>query len=352
MTVEESEPVALSEPTTVALVLGSGGARGYAHIGVLQVLQEAGAEVIAISGSSMGALVGGMLAAGKLDQFTDWATGLGHVEVIRLMDVSLSGPGAIRGERVFSIVGDLLDDIAIEDLPIPYTAVAVDLIARREVWFQEGPLDVAIRASSAIPSFFAPMVLNGRVYVDGGVLNPLPVAPVASARADLVVGVSLDGHVARFGAPVSESADEAVESEWSQRFRVSASRWFDKEMLNAVRRRFGSPNPEGPRSRRSEAADVDDALTAMNVVQASYETMQGALTRHRLAGYSPDVLMSIPKNACRTLDFHRADEMIALGRSAAIDALADHLRVPAEGASLDVEAEPRSAPQQLADDVG
>lgn len=177
----------------MAVVLGSGGARGYAHIGVVQVLEEIGAEVVAIAGSSMGALVGGMYAAGRLADFTEWAVGLGQFEVLRLMDVSLTAKGAIRGERVFKVVTDMIGDVAIEDLPMDYTAVAVDLLAHREVWFQRGPLESAIRASTAIPSFVEPVTLDGRVLVDGGLLDPVPVAPVLSAQADLVVAVSLDG---------------------------------------------------------------------------------------------------------------------------------------------------------------
>ena len=150
-------------PPTVALVLGSGGARGYAHIGVVQVMVELGYEVVVVSGSSMGAVVGGMLATGKLEEFTDWAVGLGQFEVLRLMDVSLSAKGAIRGERIFKVVGDMVGDVCIEDLPIEYTAVAVDLLTHREVWFQRGPLEFAIRASTAIPSFVQPVFHNGRV---------------------------------------------------------------------------------------------------------------------------------------------------------------------------------------------
>src|SRR5690606_7780981 len=124
-------------PPTVALVLGSGGARGYAHMGVIEVLLERGYRIVAISGCSMGAMVGGLYAAGKLHAFKDWATGLGHIDVLRLLDISLSAPGAIRGEKVFSIVRDMIGDVRIEDLPIAYTAVATDLLGHKEIWFQE-----------------------------------------------------------------------------------------------------------------------------------------------------------------------------------------------------------------------
>ncbi len=304
---------------SVALVLGSGGARGFAHIGVTQALLEAGVEIVAVAGSSMGALVGGMHAAGKLDDFADWATGLGRVEMLRLVDVALSGPGAIRGDRLFRVVGELLDGVTIEELPIPYTAVAVDLVSRREVWFQRGPLDVAIRASTAIPSFFVPIELNGRLLVDGAVLDPVPVAPVAAAHADAVVAVSLDGQGSASSAPVSESTDERSAADWSDRLRGTAARWFDSEMMGVVRRRLTPDLEASLRTRldgelRHHDTIDDQALGTVDVVQASYEVMQSALTRHRLAAFTPDHLVSVPKNSCRTLDFHRAAEMIELGR--------------------------------------
>lgn len=319
---------------TVALVLGSGGARGLAHIGVVEVLQEHGMEVVAVSGSSMGALVGGMLAAGRLAEYTEWVLGLGRFEVLRLMDVSLSSPGAMRGDKVFGVVGELLGGTRIEDLPVAYTAVAVDLLAHREVWFQEGPLDVAVRASAAIPSFFAPVTLNGRMLVDGGLLDPVPVAPVSAARADRVIAVSLNGRDPATDRPVAESTEEVEVAEWSDRLRGRAARWFDSDLLATVRRRLPPDVEDSVRSRlvtepgarsevRSESRSESkpDGLSTVEVMQMSYEAMQGAITRHRLAAYPPDLLVSVPRNAARTLDFHRAAELIELGRRLAEEAL-------------------------------
>lgn len=324
--------MALDDPVRVALVLGAGGARGYAHIGVIQVLREAGVEIVAVSGSSMGAVIGGLHAAGALDDYTDWVVDLGQLEVLRLMDVALSGPGAIRGDRVFKKVADLVGDANIEDLAIPYTAVAVDLLARREVWFQQGPLEVAMRASTAIPSFFVPTVLNGRVLVDGGVLNPVPVAPVAAVHADHTIAVTLSGRADSMGGPVSETSEEQPEAQWSNRLFDTASKWFDNDLLMSVRRRFGSDTLAARRSRgtdpdgggekqRADQADVttpEEAMRAVEVVQSSYDVMQEALTRYGLAGYAPDLLLTVPKTVARTLDFHRAEELIALGRKIAL----------------------------------
>lgn len=329
---------ARAERPTVSLVLGSGGARGYAHIGVVQVLRELGHEIVAVSGSSMGAVVGGMLAAGKLDEFTEWAVGLGQFEVLRLMDVSLSARGAIRGERVFKVVADMVGDVCIEDLPMEYTAVAVDLLTHREVWFQRGRLELAIRASTAIPSFIQPVVHNGRVLVDGGLLDPVPVAPVTAARADRVVAVNLNGREPTSDRPQQESADPGSRDrgesadELSEKLRGTAARWFDSDLLASVRRRIPDELEHSMRSRlepaKGEVASASDhpehrlsSLGSVEVMQMSLEAMQGALTRHRLATYPPDVLISVPKGAARTLDMHRAAEMIELGRNLAIEAL-------------------------------
>jgi NTE family protein len=311
----------------VALVLGSGGARGYAHIGVVQVLEEMGAEVVAVAGSSMGALVGGMHAAGKLGEFTEWAVGLGQFEVLRLMDVSLTAKGAIRGEKVFKVVTELIGDVAIEDLDIDYTAVAVDLLAHREVWFQRGPLESAIRASTAIPSFVEPVTLDGRVLVDGGLLDPVPVAPVLAANADMVVAVSLDGRGPLPDRPESLGAGESGTEELARRLRGSAAKWFDSDLLAAVRRRIPHEMEDSVRARlEAEPEARADKLSTVEIMQMSLEAMQASLARHRLASYPPDVMVSVPKNAARTLDMHRAAEMIELGRELAEEALSSVMK--------------------------
>lgn len=261
--------------TRVALALGSGGARGYAHIGVLQVLAERDLEVVTIAGTSMGALVGGITAAGALREFTDWALSLTQREVLRLMDPTLTGGGALRAERVLDKVRELLGDARIEDCEIPFTAVATDLTNQREVWFQSGPVHTAIRASIAIPTVITPVVLDGRLLVDGGLMNPVPLEPTASTMSDLTVAVSLSG-------PRSRPAIELAASPGARALRPSA------------------------------VADI---------VSASLDTMGAVIARYRMAGNPPDVLVTIPSDACRTMDFHRAAEMIELGRQAASAAL-------------------------------
>jgi NTE family protein len=315
----------MAAPTRVALALGSGGARGYAHIGAIQVIEERGFEIATIAGSSMGALVGGLHAAGHLDEYVTWARGLSQLDVVRLLDPALSAPGVIRAEKVLGRVRELLDGARIEDLPIPFTAVATDLLARREVWFQSGPVSVAVRASIAIPGVITPVMLNGRLLADGGVTNPVPIAPTTSVGADAIIAVSLSGDPAAQGDghAVRESAEPAPVEEWGERFRAGASQLLDRELVRSVLQRFGSGSRAGPEEIPEvpivAPEDPFDALPAglgkFDMMNRSLEAMQSVLIRYRMAGYPPDVLVQVPRDACRSLDFHRAGEMIELGRS-------------------------------------
>jgi NTE family protein len=317
----------MDHPVRAALALGSGGARGYAHIGVIQVLEERGVEIVAVAGSSMGALVGGLYAAGKLDGYTEWVRSLTQFDVLRLLDVSLTAPGMIRAEKIFARMRELLDGALIEDLPVPYTAVATDLLARKAVWFQRGPVDAAVRASIAMPGVFTPVMLNGRVLVDGGLMDPVPIAPTASARADVTIGVDLGGERSGspVGSPVRETAEERPVEEWVDRFRRGASNLLDHDLVRSLLSHFGGASSADGDDEARAAGEPRAALPAglgkFDVMNQSLEAMQSVLTRYRLAGNPPDVLVTIPKDACRSLDFHRASDMIAIGRDLTIEAL-------------------------------
>ena len=210
----------------VALALGSGGARGYAHIGVITELRERGYEIVGIAGSSMGALVGGLQAAGKLDEFAEWAMSLTQRAVLRLLDPSITAAGVLRAAKILDAVRDILGEVTIEDLPIPYTAVTTDLIAGKSVWLQRGPVDAAIRASIAIPGVITPHVLDGRLLADGGILDPLPMAPIAAVNADLTIAVSLSGSEAGGRYEPTESEPRAT-TEWLNRMWRSTSSLLD-----------------------------------------------------------------------------------------------------------------------------
>jgi NTE family protein len=301
----------------VALVLGSGGARGYAHIGAIQVLAERGYEVVAVAGSSMGALVGGLLAANKVEEYTEWVTTLSQRDVLRLLDPALSGPGAIRLERVLARMSEILDGALIEDLPIPYTAVATDIGARREVWFTSGPLDVAIRASVAIPGLITPIMVNGRLLVDGGVLNPVPMEPVIGVDADFTLAVSLAGEKSvNFGAsPAKESSAQRPPTEWLDRFLKSAAGVWENDFVASILARFGRHDPDGESEPEPAFDPPPPGLRITDVTAMSLDTMGSLITRFRLAALPPDVLVTVPGDAAKAIDFHRATELIDLGRT-------------------------------------
>jgi NTE family protein len=312
-------------PRRVALALGSGGARGYAHIGVVNVLEERGFEIVGVAGSSMGALVGGVWAAGKLAEFEEWARSLTRTDVLRMLDVSLGAPGAMRAEKVLAHVQALVGEERVEDLGVPFTAVATDLVSRREVWLQRGRLDVAIRASIAIPGIFTPVMLNGRMLADGGLMDPIPVSPTAALGADLTIGVSAGGE--RQAPPsaqgVSKPAEPRPWNEWIARFRREAAHALDRDAIRSSlsRGREVGPELEEEEEAQAEAAELPVGLTGFDVMNSSIGAMQTLVNRYRLAGSPPDVLVTIPTTDVRTLDFHRAESMIELGRAATAQAL-------------------------------
>ena len=278
---------------TVALVLGSGGARGNAHIGVIQVLEEQGFDIISVSGCSMGAVVGGMYAAGKLPMFTEWVSGLSRFDVFRLVDISLLSMGAIRGEKAYAILEDFVGDQLIEDLLMPYTAVATDLVKQQEVWFQSGKLMDAIRASVAVPGLIMPITEEDRFLVDGGLLNPVPIMPTVADQADLIIAVNLNINLNHFhpiqSTKLAGSLYEALPKSTSEKLSKSQRshlQWNKMEML----------------------------------IQC-FETMQTTMAKYKMAGYEPDVEVRVDRNACSFFELYRAKEMIKIGRHAALKAL-------------------------------
>jgi NTE family protein len=304
----------------VALALGSGGARGYAHIGVIDELSSRGYQIVGIAGSSMGALVGGLFAAGSLDQFTEWATALTGPAMLRLLDPSISAPGVFRAGKILDAVRDILGEVAIENLPIPYTAVTTDLIAGRSVWLQRGPLDEAIRASIAIPGVIAPHILDGRMLADGGILDPLPIAPIAGAGADFTIAVSVSGMEADVSddGGGGDGAGISPARERLNRLRRSTSALLDRFGINEFE---AEESPEDDEDDDTVRETPMPKLRSFAVMMRTIDIAQAALARHQMAAYPPDVLIEVPRTACRSLDFHRGAELIALGRELAARAL-------------------------------
>ncbi len=312
--------------TRIALALGGGGARGYAHIGVIEELEERGYEIVGIAGTSMGALVGGLHAAGRLEPYADWARTLTQRDVLRLLDPTITGPGMVRAEKVLAKVTELVGDTFIEDLPMPFTAVATDLTARKEVWFQRGRLDAAIRASIAIPGVMWPVVMDGRLLADGGLMNPVPVAATAAISADVTVAVSLsEDLLAAEGWPVraGHNATAVAPNEAMVRSESELARTL-RSWLDSIRGQFQDDTAEV--ETEAEMAEPPfgrppAGLKTSDVLDLSLDAMRTVMGRYRLAGYPPDVLITIPRSAGGTMEFHRAEEMIAIGRARTREAL-------------------------------
>ncbi|WP_444986000.1 patatin-like phospholipase family protein [Halomonas mongoliensis] len=317
----------------VALVLGSGGARGYAHIGVIEELEARGYRVVTIAGCSMGALVGGIYAAGQLSAYRDWVCRLDYFDVLKLVDVTWSPMGAMRASKVMDKLESLVGDVRIEELPIPVTTVATDLTRQREVWFQSGPLLEAIRASIAVPGVITPVHRGEQVLVDGGLLNPLPIIPTVSAHADFVMAVNVTAHSPRPVTleellPPEQAAQELAREQerdagamdfggWMDEVRQAAGRW-----LNGLGGgEAGGETTADNGTEQSEEGTRRRQWGRLDMVLESFDITQAALAKYKVAGYPPDVLIEVPKSVCGAYEFHRAEALITLGRHLAVEAL-------------------------------
>ena len=280
----------------VALVLGAGGARGLAQIGVLEALDARGIEISAIAGSSSGALVGGVYAAGKLTEFREQLVRLDRRGFLRLLDPVIGRAGLLGGSRLVARMREVVGDPDIEALPIPFTAVAVDLMRQREVWLRSGPLWQAIRASFAVPGLFTPHVVHGRELVDGGLLAPLPIAATRMSDAHRLIAVDMHGWPDR---PPGSPADGAGAADDSIGNRVGE--WFERRL--------------GLRS------DEEGDYGLSELMARSLDTMQAQIARVHLALDPPELVIRIPRDACLFYEFWRAAELIDIGRAEAEKAL-------------------------------
>jgi len=275
----------------VSLVLGSGGARGLAHIGVIRYLEEQGYRIESISGSSMGALIGGIYATGKLEVYAEWVSALEKIDILRLLDISFSNGGFLRGDKVIRALRDLIGDHQIEDLPIAYTAVAADLKRQREVWLKSGSLFDAIRASIAIPTLFTPVRHDKRLLVDGGLVNPVPIAPTIRDNTDITIAVDA-------------SSAEEKDIEHSHRNRPDKGSSYRQQIMDFLDDMNLLPKIE---------SKEEKAMDTMQILTNSIEVMQSMITRFQLAANSPDILIRIPQNIATFYEFHHAEELIAFG---------------------------------------
>ena len=283
----------------VALVLGAGGARGLAQIGVIEALEARHINIVAIAGSSSGALVGGLHASGKLHEYREWLLSLDRGAMLRLLDPGFGRSALFEGTRLIAALRTIAGSPKIEDLPMDFTAVAVDVLRQREVWLREGDMWDAIRASFAIPGLFTPHIVHGRALVDGGLLAPLPIAATRLSDAHRLIAVDMHGWPQ---SPPGEPAREnAVPNPGGGRSWLSA--W--------LRSGEGESNAETARTR----------LGFTDLMSRSLDTMQAQISRVQLALDPPELVIRIPRDACQFYEFWRAKELIGVGRREADKAL-------------------------------
>lgn len=298
----------------IGVALGSGSARGWAHIGVMQALLELGIKPDVVVGASAGAMVGASYAAGKLDLLEDWVLHLGWRDVFGLLDLHLDG-GLIQGKKLFNFFDEHMAGMDFSDLHLPFAAIATDLESGREVWLREGLLADAVRASISLPGLFKPYrAPNGRFLLDGGLVNPVPVSLCRAMGADVVIAVNLNNQIVgkhfrnprKLGLitqlPVDHSEfNSAQEQEESNEILAKLSQWFGLEEL---------------RNGAREKTDYDEPTPGMmEVVATAINIMQDRITKSRMAGDPPDLILNPDLSHLGLMEFYRGDEAIEEGRA-------------------------------------
>ena len=290
----------------VSLVLSSGGARGMAHIGVIEALEESGYEIVSIAGCSAGALIGGMYASGNLPKFKDWICNLDRIDVFSLMDFTISSKGFIKGVKVFGALQKIIEDYQIEDLNIPFVCNAVEIPAGKEHIFRKGSLYSAIRASASIPTVFTPSKIHGKEFIDGSILNPIPLNLIPKDKiADLVFAVDLNGPKTAFVENLKEK--EKKESDTS---KVKLPNW-----LTEYRQKFSAYFSSNEKEEKLKG------MSSLDLLNYSFDMLQDRLSELVLEKYQVDIIVEISRIQAGTLEFHRAAELIEIGRQKALAAI-------------------------------
>ncbi|CAG0909307.1 unnamed protein product [Cyprideis torosa] len=304
----------ITNKPTVGLALGGGGAKGWAHIGILRSLIEAGITPDVVAGTSIGAVVGGFYACGQLDALEDWVTRLSFSRVVSLMDFRFNG-GLIEGDRLFKSLGEDLkiSEQNIESLKVPFGAVATHLDRGTEVWLREGSVLKSVRASAALPGLFSPTRLNGHWLVDGGLVNPVPVSLCRALGADFVIAVDLNGNQLSHQVGTEKSAlDSELKGEVDTK---EASNGFSLNLSREVVRDKFYDALQGVVDRFRDTDVVTESVPSiMDTAIKSINIMSIRITRSRLAGDPPDILLRPQLNHIGLMDFHRASEAIEQGK--------------------------------------
>lgn len=291
----------------VALVLSSGGARGIAHIGVIHELVKRNYEISSIAGSSMGSLVGGFYAAGELDTYTDWLVNLDRMDVLRLVDFSISSKGLVKGSRIIEKLKEIIPDRNIEDLAIPYCAVATNIKTGEEKLFRSGKLYDAIRASIAIPTVFQPKKIDEEIFVDGGVLNPLPLDKVIRTENDILVASDVNALRKKMNDLDLVQPDNIDKEDKKE------SNSYLKQ-LKIIQQKIANIVPE---------KETDD-LGIFNLTNKSIGLMLHKISQLTLEKYEIDLVFKLPRDTFGTYEFHKASEIIKHGEEMAKRVLDDY----------------------------
>lgn len=276
----------------IALVLSSGGARGLAHIGAIEELESHGYHISSIAGCSMGALIGGVYAAGKLKEFREWMKTIDRKKMIELTDFSFSINHLAKGTRIIEAIMEFVPDIAIEDLPVPYCAVATDLKAGREVVFNKGSLFEAIRASISMPSFYKPVQRDGMVLIDGGILNPIPLNRVKRQKKDILVGIDVSGH--------------DYKAQWDEMHRLTEKHKHDTSLKSKILDMLIPDN-------------IEFNYYTMLSRTSSLMIRQNSILMAKLM--KPDILVDIQMNRYGTFDFDKSEKLVAIGKQKTLHAI-------------------------------
>lgn len=282
----------------IALVLSGGGARGIAHIGVIEELEKRGYEITSIAGTSMGALVGGMYATGKLEEYKKWMCSLDKMKVFSLVDFTFSADGIVKCDKVLNAIKNFVPDTNIEDLKIDYSATAADIENHREIVYRTGSLYEAIRASVAIPMVITPVIKNGAIIVDGGVVNNLPISNVKRNKGDLLIAVYVNANVPIIKLNVSKKEEKEKKSVYLKKINEFY------EHLNII----------SPKQKKGKIGYF--TLIDKTIVSASLQMVQLTIEKN-----PPDILVNISRDTCGTYDFYKAAELVEIGRIAGMESL-------------------------------
>lgn len=286
----------------VSLVLSGGGARGIAHIGVIETLEKEGYEIVSITGTSMGSLVGGVYVLGKLPEFKEWLLGLDKLKVFNLIDFTFSKQGLVKGDRVFNALKSFIEDRPIEELEIPYAAVAVDLLNKKEVLFNSGSILEAIRASVSIPTVFTPVNKDNTFLIDGGILNNLPVNYAQRQPGDILIAVNVNAEVALEKPKQTDKTEVINDSLYLKRIL---------QFKNQLQKLY--------------PAGKENTLGYFELITQTIGLMTERIVQANLEKYPPDILINISRKSSEVFDFYKAKELVDIGQFAAKKALKNYI---------------------------